>query len=93
VQSPQFTGLPTQNWGYSKIYLNPNAFAAIDAGLLQTNGQTAYQVKLGTVTHEFGHAMGLAHYSNAYVIMCQMSAGRKIYQPSADDCNGINSLY
>lgn len=93
VQSPQYNGVPTQNWGYSKIYINPNAFAAIEGGRKVTNGQTAYQVELGTITHEFGHAMGLAHYSNPYVIMCQMRAGRKVYQPSADDCNGINSLY
>lgn len=93
VQSPQYAGAPTQDWGYSKIYLNPNAFAAIAAGDVNTNGQTTYQVELGTITHEFGHAMGLAHYSNPYVIMCQMSSGRKVFQPSADDCHGINSLY
>jgi hypothetical protein len=74
---------PTQSWGWTKINLNNNVIP----------NETIY-VKQGTIAHEFGHCMGLAHNNaNPGTIMCQMKYNRTVNQPQADDCNGINFLY
>lgn len=89
---------PTSNWGWSTIILNSPNFGSIGA----QNGLTANQNKQGTIAHEFGHAMGLAHplsviggfvdyYPNR--IMCQLANGRYVYTPSSGDCYVINHLY
>jgi matrixin len=48
--------------------------------------------KKGVATHEFGHALGLAHTNNN-TVMYPTDAGRTQYSPVQDDINGINSLY
>lgn len=81
----------TQNWSWTEIHLNSNVFTK---SIPADNSLSDDENRQGTVAHEFGHAMGLAHNnSNPYVVMCQTSASRKVYLPMADDANGINSLY
>ncbi|MFZ3102306.1 MAG: matrixin family metalloprotease [Desulfitobacteriaceae bacterium] len=73
---------PSQNWGWSRIDFNSNVMP----GLSQFNEQ-------GTIAHELGHGMGLAHVSNTVAIMCQLGYGRTVNLPMQDDCDGINFLY
>lgn len=81
---------PNQNYSWTEIHLNSSVFP----NLTGNTYLTADQKRQGTVAHEFGHAMGLAHSNNnMYVIMCQLASGRRVYLPMTDDANGINSLY
>lgn len=81
---------PNQNWSWTEIDLNSNEFPT----LTKNDYLSADEKRQGTVAHEFGHAMGLAHSNNnPNVIMCQLKSGRRVYLPMADDANGINSLY
>jgi len=88
VQSPNYIGAPYQNWGWSKIIINPNLFYS-----LPTNGASLSTTQQGTIAHEFGHAMGLSHNYSRYVLMCTLGNGRVVNTPTVDDCNGINHLY
>ncbi len=89
--NPDFEA-PNQNYSWTEIILNSDVFP--DLQKLVNNGLTGEQNRQGTVAHEFGHAMGLAHDNkNPDVIMCQLGSGRRVYLPMADDANGINSLY
>lgn len=47
----------------------------------------------GTMTHEFGHAFGLAHTNNQYSIMCQTASGRIVQTVQQPDNDAINYLY
>jgi hypothetical protein len=73
-----------QNWSWAKIRLDKGNF---DGWFLPLDD---FQ-KQATVTHEIGHAMGLAHYGNQYSIMHQ--GDKKINTPDADSVKGINYLY
>ncbi|SDY35925.1 matrixin family metalloprotease [Thermoactinomyces sp. DSM 45892] len=70
------------NWGWAKINLN----RARLKNLRETDQQ-------GTIAHELGHAMGLAHNMYEFSVMCQFGAGRKTARPLRDDYEGINKLY
>lgn len=79
-----------QNWSWAEIRLNSNVFPNLTGNSYLSAGEK----RQGTVAHEFGHAMGLAHSNdNPGVIMCQLQYGRRVYLPTVDDANGINSLY
>lgn len=80
---------PNQNWSWVEIYLDTNNFSTLSVN----NSLTDDQNRQGTIAHEFGHAMGLAHSTNTNTIMCQLGSGRRVYLPMADDADGINSLY
>lgn len=81
---------PNQNYSWTEIVLNSSVFDSLS----NKSGLSGNRHRQGTVAHEFGHAMGLAHSnSNPNVIMCQYGRGRKVYLPTADDLNGINALY
>lgn len=87
--NPNLEG-PNQNWSWTEIHLNSNSFPTLSV----SNSLTGDQNRQGTIAHEFGHAMGLAHSNNnTSVIMCQLGSGRKVYLPMEDDANGINSIY
>jgi hypothetical protein len=70
------------NWNWGKIKLNTPVYDPL----------SDYNEK-GTVAHEMGHLMGLAHTSVTNRIMCQLSDGRTVNAAQADDCYGINYLY
>ncbi|TCP60822.1 matrixin family metalloprotease [Baia soyae] len=70
------------NWGWTEIELNQAELKYI--------GETDQQ---GTIAHEIGHAMGLAHNGNEFSVMCQFAYGRKTSRPLLDDYKGINAIY
>lgn len=94
-------GIPTQNWVWAKITLNSSSFPGINA----QNNMTKSECQLGTIAHEFGHAMGLNHCyettANGYGgidyhperIMCQLGYGRSVSEPTKADLVIINHLY
>lgn len=50
--------------------------------------------KIGTMAHEFGHAMGLAENNrNTSSIMCQLSSGRTVNTVSNEDYATVVSIY
>ncbi len=83
---------PNQNYSWTEIVLNSDVFPYLQSRVY--NGLTGDQNRQGTIAHEFGHAMGLAHSnSNPDVIMCQLGYDRRVYTPMEDDLAGINYLY
>ena len=48
--------------------------------------------KRGTISHEFGHCMGLAHSTNPNRVMCTAET-REVASPSYVDLDTINHLY
>jgi hypothetical protein len=70
------------NWNWGKIKLNTPVFDPL----------TDLNEK-GSVAHEMGHIMGLAHTTVTNRIMCTLGDGRTVSACQADDANGINYLY
>lgn len=87
--NPDLSTGPNQNYSWTEIVLNSSTFPNLQASIVLT----ATEKQQGTIAHEFGHAMGLAHNSNVSSIMCQLQGGRRVYMPMVDDANGINYLY
>lgn len=90
AQSVQMTisSLSVQNWLYNEIYINDKY--KYDYSIDHT----------GTMAHEFGHAMGLAHTNNRYSIMCQTldgsgpnASGRIVQTPQMIDSEEIVEIY
>ena len=81
---------PDGNWAWTHIWINTNVYDTSD---MACNGHTAAYNRIGTWSHEMGHAMGLAHVSSTSKVMCQLGGGRTVKLAQVDDCNGINHLY
>jgi hypothetical protein len=74
----------SQNWDRAKILLS-NRVKSDTTGCF--NGQ-------GIITHEFGHAFGLAHVFTGTALMRDDIAGlTSIAAPQEDDIKGIKELY
>lgn len=68
---------------YSEIRINKDEFPSC----------TNYE-KIGTMAHEFGHAMGLAeNNSDPSSIMCQLASGRTVNTVSAEDYATVVDIY
>jgi hypothetical protein len=83
---------PTVNWNWCKIRINTNVYD-VDSDMAM-NGNTASYNRKGSIAHEIGHVMGLAHTNGTPgALMCQLSDGRTANDARANECNGINYLY
>ena len=95
----------TKNYTYTRIRYSANVFADIDDGYAQTLGfPTAANMRVGVLSHEIGHALGLNHshigvapYGNPVGlkdrIMTQINAGCQVYAASWFDLKSVDVLY
>lgn len=79
--SNQSMGVPTYDYKWTEIVLNTSVFATLS----DFN-------KVGTIAHEFGHCMGLAHTTDSNRIMCKVST-RVVNSPNYTDLDTINHIY
>lgn len=71
------------DWFFAKIELNSSTLPNI-----------SYNNRQGTISHEIGHGLGLAHQnSNTSSIMCTLGSGRTVYTVDQISHNAINTLY
>lgn len=57
------------------------------------NGFSTAKSRQGTVAHEIGHAMGLAHNTSSSSIMTQVGSGRKVYKVDYNSNKDIINKY
>lgn len=81
--------------------INPNSrdwdWAEMNfCSLWKTNtyhGFSAYKSRQGTIAHEMGHAMGLAHNTSSSSIMTQVGSGRAVYKVDSNSNRDIINKY
>lgn len=81
--------VPDYDWTKARIRVHPEVYDSLKS----KNGLSRSKNQQGTLAHELGHAMGLAHTRDEETIMCQLGKGRTVYKPQEDDEDGINHLY
>ncbi|MDQ0416617.1 hypothetical protein J2Z48_000784 [Croceifilum oryzae] len=81
-EGPEYVDPWEENWDYAEIKINVPEY----------NKLSSYNKK-GTIAHEIGHTMGLAHTMTATSVMTQIGQGRKVDSAQVDDLAGINYLY
>lgn len=91
VAQTTFSEQSDGRWYDADINVNPSVYASLT--LKNTNNTPIAYAQQGTLAHEMGHAMGLAHNFSADVLMNQLGGGRKVYTPQTDDVKGIDVLY
>lgn len=73
----------TNDWFFATIDLNGTTLPSI-----------SYEQRQGTIAHEIGHGLGLAHQnSNPGSIMCSLASGRTMNRVDQISHNAINQLY
>lgn len=75
-------GTPTYNYKWTKIILNTSVF----------NSLSSFNQR-GTIAHELGHCLGLAHSTDSNRVMTQLGSGRKVAKATYTDLATINHLY
>lgn len=81
--SNEYMGTPTYDYKWTQIVLITRNFNE-----LPTNG-----MKLGTISHEFGHCFGLAHSSRDTSLMYSENSASRPNTPTNMDLAAINHLY
>lgn len=77
------SGVPNESWLFSEIHINNDTFQDYD-----------FNVRQGTIAHEFGHAWGLGHNNeNPNSLMCQTAFGRTVQTVQQVDQDAFNRLY
>jgi len=72
------------NWGWTLLEID----------FTQMNSLSYSTPKItGVVSHELGHAMGLAHRTDTDSVMYLYDTGRVYQRPTASDCHNINHIY
>ena len=81
--SSGMNGSGTVPYYYTEVRINTDEFPSL----------TSFQ-KIGTMAHEFGHALGLAeNNSNTSSIMCQLGSGRTVNTVSQEDYATVVNIY
>lgn len=88
---PDGTSTPTGS-GPSADYASARVLVADE--MIQAPTYYGCDNQQGIITHEWGHALGLAHVSSPTVAVMRVDiAGLSYTIPKVDDVNGLNALY
>lgn len=93
----------TSSYGYTIYQGNDSTgYFSYCAAYLNMNNTTVGNPTSGnylsiqsTAAHELGHVLGLDHVPAAQTssLMCEARSRWLVYEPSSDDCDGVNYIY
>lgn len=72
------------NWSWCRIKMNSNKF--------NYSGMT-YEQRKGSICHEYGHFLGMAHVSNYGSVMCTLEMNRQVQTPQQFDKDVLIGIY